>query len=252
MGRPPIKKSGAMTGAELAKRYRQKVARERKLANPKLKAKRARRDERELALAAATFDAWRRLEGLERLFPVFYVDWPWRVKVYSRETGLDRSADNHYPTMTIEEIKAAMKRLPAAKNCALFMWASNEFLDEIKDICEAGGFKYQANCLWRKIGKQPGLGHWFRYNHELLIVATRGEIPCVAPGLNWPAEIDAPAEGHSRKPEVFADLVAAYFPNLPKLEMFYRALDDPAAERLRRAKREAVGWHVFGNEAEAA
>jgi hypothetical protein len=34
--------------------------------------------------------------------------------------------------------------------------------------------------------------------------------------------------------------------------MFYRALDDPAAERSRRAKRDAAGWHMFGNEAEAA
>jgi hypothetical protein len=32
---------------------------------------------------------------------------------------MDRSADNHYPTMNLEEIKANMARLPAAKNCIL-------------------------------------------------------------------------------------------------------------------------------------
>jgi hypothetical protein len=41
-----------------------------------------------------------------------------------------------------------------------------------------------------------------------------------------------------------------YYPSCPKLEMFYRALDDPEAEHIRRAKREAAGWHVWGNEAD--
>jgi hypothetical protein len=55
---------------------------------------------------------------------------------------------------------------------------------------------------------------------------------------------------HSRKPEIFADMITAYFPTCPKLEMFYRALDDPEAECQRRAKREAAGWYFHGNEAE--
>jgi len=31
--------------------------------------------------------------------------------------------------------------------------------------------------------------------------------------------------------------------------MFYRALEDPALELARRAKREAAGWYFHGNEA---
>jgi N6-adenosine-specific RNA methylase IME4 len=249
-GRPPTRKKGAYTPAERARNYRRRLKRLRP--DPKTVAKQRRRAERETALAEATFDAWRRLDGLHRLFPVLCLDWPWRIEPYSRETGMDRAADNHYPTMGLVEIKAKMARLPAARDCAAFIWMSNEYLDEIKDICEAGGFKYRANCIWTKTGKPPGMGYWYRYNHEILVVATRGSIPCPAPGLNWPAEIEAPWEGHSRKPEVFADMIADYFPNLPKLEMFYRAFDDPDAERARRARREAAGWHVFGNEAEEA
>ena len=45
-------------------------------------------------------------------------------------------------------------------------------------------------------------------------------------------------------------MIAAYYPNCPKFEMFYRALEDPAAEQERRAKREAAGLYVCGNEAE--
>jgi hypothetical protein len=54
---------------------------------------------------------------------------------------------------------------------------------------------------------------------------------------------------HSRKPEIVTDLITEYFPTAPKRELFYRAFDDPAAERRRRAKREAVCWHFWGNEA---
>ena len=31
-------------------------------------------------------------------YGVIYADLEWRFEVYSRETGMDRAADNHYPT----------------------------------------------------------------------------------------------------------------------------------------------------------
>ena len=61
--------------------------------------------------------------------------------------------------------------------------------------------------------------------------------------------IEAPVEEHSRKPEILVDLITAYYPTAPKLEMFYRPSDDPELERARRAKREAAYWYVWGNEA---
>jgi N6-adenosine-specific RNA methylase IME4 len=78
----------------------------------------------------------------------------------------------------------------------------------------------------------------------------RGEIPAPAPGENWDSVIEAPWQGHSRKPEVFADLIEAYYRTAPKLEMFYRPLEDPGLERACREKREAAGWFFWGNEAE--
>src|SRR5262245_65865770 len=37
----------------------------------------------------------------DRKYPVILADPPYRFEPFSRETGLDRSADAHYPTMTI-------------------------------------------------------------------------------------------------------------------------------------------------------
>ena len=38
-------------------------------------------------------------------YSVIYADPPWRYKVYSKK-GLGRSAESHYPTMSLEDIKA--------------------------------------------------------------------------------------------------------------------------------------------------
>jgi N6-adenosine-specific RNA methylase IME4 len=240
----------AMSNAEKQQRYRD-------LRNPKSKlsqqlARKQRRDKLERALAAATITAWYQL-GTRR-FPVLYVDWPSRIEPWSRETGLNKAADNHFPTMPFDEVRHFP--LPAADNCVLFMWIANEWNPRKHLILEAHGFEERANAVWDKgqadgTGRM-GLGHWFRYEHEPLILAVRGEMPAPVPGTQWRSVFRAPPGRHSEKPEAVAEMITAYYPNLPKLEMFYRALDDPEAERLRRAKREAAGWYFWGNEAEAA
>ena len=60
----------------------------------------------------------------QKRYGVIYADPAWRYEVYSRETGLNKSADNHYPTMTLEEIMALDVRSIAAHDCILFMWAT--------------------------------------------------------------------------------------------------------------------------------
>ena len=64
--------------------------------------KKARREEREAELAAKTEQASRALGS--NLYGVIYADPPWRFEPYSPETGMDRAADNHYPTMRSGEI----------------------------------------------------------------------------------------------------------------------------------------------------
>ncbi len=92
-GRPPIRKKGAYTAAERMRRYRQRLKRSRP--NPQTVAKQQRRAEREATLAAATVKASQQLGA--KLYGVLYIDPPGRQIVWSRTTGLDRAADNHYP-----------------------------------------------------------------------------------------------------------------------------------------------------------
>lgn len=54
-----------------------------------------------------------------KLYSVIYADPPWRFEPYSRDTGMDRAADNHYPTQDLEAICAM--RMPAANDAVLFL-----------------------------------------------------------------------------------------------------------------------------------
>jgi N6-adenosine-specific RNA methylase IME4 len=194
--------------------------------------KKERRSERESSLAEATLAASRKLG--RQVFGVIYADPPWRWEPYSRETGMDRAADNHYPTMTPDEIGNIV--LPAARDCVLFLWSTAAMQPAAHFVLTAWGFSLQTHCVWVK--DRIGTGYWFRNKHELLLLATRGQVPAPAPGEQFPSVIEADVGAHSAKPDVFAQMIETMFPNLPRLEMFGRK------------RRE--GWVVWGNEAEKA
>jgi N6-adenosine-specific RNA methylase IME4 len=190
------------------------------------KAKRARREE---SLAAATAAAAAQLG--QQLFGVLYADPPWRFEPYSRETGMDRAADNHYPTMTLDDIKAL--KVPAADGCVLFLWATAPMLEHALAVMKAWGFTYCTHAIWNK--DKIGPGYWFRNKHEILLVGTCGNIPAPAQGDQYDSVIDAVRGEHSVKPDEFADMIKDMFPNVPKLEMFARGPRDR--------------WTTWGNEA---
>jgi N6-adenosine-specific RNA methylase IME4 len=191
--------------------------------------KRTARVDRERELAAATAEASRTL-GVKR-YGVIYADPPWRFQPYSEETGSDRAADNHYPTMTIDDI--AEIEPPAATDCVLFMWVTVPVLALGIKLMERWGFAYKSACAWHK--PAIGTGYWFRNQLELLLVGTRGNVPAPAMGYQ-PPQVQTYERGkHSEKPDAFADMIATLFPTTPKLEMF--------------ARRKRNGWDAWGNQA---
>jgi N6-adenosine-specific RNA methylase IME4 len=190
--------------------------------------KQSRRSHREAGLAAATEKASKALGT--KLYSVISADPPWRFEPRSRDTGMDRSADNHFPTMTVERI--CEMKVPAADDAVLFLWATVPMLPEALDVMKAWGFTYRSHCVWKK--DRVGMGFWFRNIHELLLVGTRGAIPAPAPGTQYLSVIEAAVRKHSEKPDVFAEMIKELFPSSPALEMF--------------ARNPRRGWEVWGNE----
>lgn len=161
----------------------------------------------------------------EARFGVIYADPPWRFEPRSRETGMDRAADNHYPTQPLDDIKALDVASIAAPDCALFLWATAPMLPQALEVMAAWGFAHRSHCIWYKLrpGDQRGTGYWFHNEHEILLLGIRGDVPCPAPGTQWPSVIEAEVGAHSAKPDIFAELIEAYFPTLPKIELFARS-----------------------------
>src|SRR3990172_7265289 len=54
-------------------------------------------------------------------YDVILADPPWTFNVWAKDTGLGRSAESHYRTMMTDDI--CHLPIPAAKDCALFLWA---------------------------------------------------------------------------------------------------------------------------------
>jgi len=182
--------------------------------------------ERELAARLVAMPAKR--------YGVIYADPAWRFTVYSRLTGLDRAADNHYSTMTLDEIKAI--EVPAARDAVLFLWVTAPFLEHGLDVMKAWSFTYKSHQTWIK--DKAGTGYWFRNQHELLLVGTRGNIPAPAPGTQSKSILLAPVGKHSAKPPEVRAMIEKLYPTLPKIELF--------------ARERAPGWDAWGNEVEEA
>jgi N6-adenosine-specific RNA methylase IME4 len=191
--------------------------------------KKARRTEREAELGAkiAAFP--------DRRYGVIVADPAWKFEPWSADTGMDRAADNHYPTSELGAIKALDVPSIAATDCALFLWATAPMLSQALDVMASWGFAYRSHCTWVK--DRIGTGYWWRNAHELLLLGVRGAVPAPAMGEQWESVIEAPVSRHSAKPDLFLEMIESYFPSLPRIELNRRG---PAREN----------WDAWGNEFE--
>ena len=109
-------------------------------------------------------------------YPIIYADPPWR---YSAKK-VQGAAENHYPTMSIEELCALPVAELAAKDSALFIWATFPQLPEALRLIRAWGFTYKSVAfVWLKKNRRAdswfyGLGFWTRANAEICLLATKG------------------------------------------------------------------------------
>lgn len=78
-------------------------------------------------------------------FAVITADPPWSFNVYSGK-GKARSADRHYDTQSLDDIKALGGKVQAlaTDDCALFLWAVMPELPGAIDVIAAWGFTYKT------------------------------------------------------------------------------------------------------------
>lgn len=168
----------------------------------------------------------------DRRWPVIYADPPWKYDF----GPTSRSIENHYPTMDIAEIMALDVGGLATDDAVLFLWAVPTLLGRAVDAMRGWGFTLTSNLTWDK--ESIGTGFYFRYQHELLLLGTRGAPIVPPPEARPPSILRAPRGAHSAKPDAIYPMIEAMYPGLPRIELF--------------ARRPRPGWDTWGNEAEAA
>jgi len=100
---------------------------------------------------------------------------------------MDRHAANHYPIMSLEAL--AELKLPAAKDCVLYLWTTIPMLANAMTLISGWRFTYKSLHAWPK--PDLGTGHWNRENLELLLIATKGAAVAPAHGTQERAWIEA-------------------------------------------------------------
>ena len=197
-----------------------------------------------------------------RKFPVFYADPPWR-----RKAGFgNRSYENHYPTMTWDEICALPVADRALPDAWLFLWIPRAHMfatttmtiangcgEPVEHaaplawrVAQSWGFPHYSTCfVWTKTDDdQPedhGNGLIVFDQDELLLLFKRGRgLPMPAGAEKFGSNHRERPRGHSRKPDFYRHMIATMTGGLPVLELFARA---NAAHAL------PANWEIWGNQA---
>lgn len=162
-------------------------------------------------------------------FSLIYADPPWR---YDYSLSDSRKIEGQYPTMTSEEI--ASLDVPAANDAILFLWVPSPKLVEGLAVLAAWNFEYRTCMVWEKA--QIGMGYYARQKHELLLIATLGDLPPPKPANRPASVIHAKRTRHSEKPVEFYEAI----------ERMYPELKDSRVELFQRKPRQ--GWQGWGFE----
>lgn len=159
-------------------------------------------------------------------FRCVYADPPWQYG--NQQTRA--ATDNHYGTMTVDQICAEPVLEIVEDDAHLHLWTTNAFLFDAKRVMEAWGFEYRSCLVWCK--NQMGIGNYWRLAHEFLLLGIRGNATNFLANdqISW---FLSDRTKHSRKPAEIRERIEKVSPG-PRLEMYGReALD---------------GWMVYGNQ----
>lgn len=77
-------------------------------------------------------------------YQIIYADPPWSYRVW-RKKEHGRTAESHYSTMTIEDIRTLPVGQLADKNCILFLWVTFPVIREAFTVIDAWGFTYKES-----------------------------------------------------------------------------------------------------------
>ena len=164
-------------------------------------------------------------------YRIILADPPWRYSD-KKEYSPQGAAENHYPTMSIQEL-CNMEFPKTEKDAVLFLWTTSPLLEESFKVIGAWGFHYKTSFIWDKI--KHNMGHYNSVRHEFLLLATKGScLPDVKKLFDSVQSIER-TNKHSEKPEEFRKIIDTLYLKGKRIELFAR-------------KNNIKNWDSYGNE----
>jgi len=162
-------------------------------------------------------------------YRVIYADPPWAYgNTMPDYYGVQ---DDHYPVMTVKEISELPIVEIAEENAVLFLWVTSPILEESFQVVNNWGFKYKASFIWDKV--KHVMGHYNSVRHEILLICVRGSCQPDVQKL-FDSVITEERTEHSKKPEIFRQIIDTIYPFGRRIELF--------------ARTKTMNWDVYGNE----
>jgi N6-adenosine-specific RNA methylase IME4 len=171
-------------------------------------------------------------------YNIIYADPAWSFSNKKTGGSMTGGALNHYPVMSIDDLKALPVNQIAADDCVLIMWWVGAMPQEAIDLVDAWGFKLKNmnGFVWEKLTVKLkmffGMGYWTRAGSEAAIIAVKGKPKAASHSVR--AVSRAMAGAHSKKPSVFRRKAVKLCGDLPRIELFSR--------------QEVKGWDCWGNQ----
>ena len=173
-------------------------------------------------------------------YGIIYIDPPWEYKksraildTRKKYKGSSK-ADDHYPTMSLTELKKLLINEMLEDNALVFMWTTGPLLKRSIRLGTTWGLQYATiGFVWDK--QQVNPGNYTMSQIELCLIFKKGAIPTPRGARNVKQFLSQERREHSRKPDEVRRRIDEMFPDLKKLEMFARSMPDN-------------DWDAYGNE----
>ena len=182
------------------------------------------------------------LELPDKKYNIILADPPWDFGgggVYQDNNRPVRETKKQYQLMKTKDICELPIKHLSADDCVLFMWSTDQHLNDALKVIEAWGFRYSTvGFYWVKHTNKGNpcynVGCWTMKSVELCLLAIKGKPVKFKKKRNIKQLVIAERTKHSRKPDEVRNRIVALLGDLPRIELFARERCD--------------GWDCWGDE----
>jgi len=182
------------------------------------------------------------MELPNKKYNIIYADPPWDFGgggVYQDNGRPMRETKNQYPLMKTKDIRLLPVKCLSADDCILFLWSTDQHLNDALKVIGDWGFKYSTiGFYWVKNTNKGNpcynVGCWTMKSVELCLLAIKGHPLKFKQKRNIKQLVVAERTKHSKKPDEVRRRIVELMGDLPRIELF--------------ARQRYVGWDAWGNE----